>query len=131
MSPSTGTRRATRCSCSSRTSPPATGTRSRRRGLRRSMSSITPSPTRRPGSRQTYTSILEGDPMSETITYSVPGMSCGHCRAAITAEVSAVDGVESVDVDLDTKLVCITGANLDDTTLVAAIDEAGYEAARA
>ena len=69
--------------------------------------------------------------VSETITYSVPGMSCGHCRAAITAEVSAVDGVESVDVDLDTKLVCITGESLDDTTLVAAIDEAGYEAARA
>ena len=69
--------------------------------------------------------------MNQTITYSVPGISCGHCRAAITAEVSAVDGVQSVVVDLDTKLVCITGENLDDTTLVAAIDEAGYEAARA
>ena len=69
--------------------------------------------------------------MSETITYSVPGISCGHCRAAIAAEVTAVDGVESVDVDLDTKLVCITGRYLDDATLVAAIDEAGYEATRA
>jgi copper chaperone len=65
------------------------------------------------------------------ITYSVPGMSCGHCRVAITTEVTAVAGVDSVDVDLDTKLVRITGENLDDAALVAAIDEAGYEAARA
>ena len=65
------------------------------------------------------------------ITYSVPGMSCGHCRVAITTEVSAVAGVDSIDVDLDTKLVRITGENLDDAALVAAIDEAGYEATRA
>jgi copper chaperone CopZ len=66
--------------------------------------------------------------MNETITYCVPGMSCGHCRSAVTAEVTAVAGVESVDVDLDTKLVRITGQNLDRSALVAAIDEAGYEA---
>ena len=65
------------------------------------------------------------------ITYSVPGMSCGHCRVAITAEVTAVAGVDSIDVDLDTKLVRITGEKLDDAALVAAIDEAGYEATRA
>jgi copper chaperone len=69
--------------------------------------------------------------MSETITYSVPGMSCGHCRAAITAEVSAVPGVESVDVDLEAKLVAVTGDDLLDAALSAAIDEAGYEAVRA
>jgi copper chaperone len=69
--------------------------------------------------------------MSETATYSVPGISCGHCRAAITAEVTTVSGVESVDVDLDTKLVRISGENLDDAALVAAIDEAGYDAVRA
>ena len=69
--------------------------------------------------------------MNETVTYSVPGMSCGHCRAAITAEVTAVAGVDSVDVDLDTKLVRISGENLDGEALVAAIDEAGYEAVRA
>ena len=65
------------------------------------------------------------------VTYNVPGMSCGHCRVAITTEVSAVAGVDSIDVDLDTKLVRITGENLDDAALVAAIDEAGYEATRA
>lgn len=69
--------------------------------------------------------------MNETITYSVPGMSCGHCQAAITTEVTAVPGVDTVDVDLDTKLVTISGENLDDSALVAAIDEAGYDAARA
>jgi copper chaperone CopZ len=65
------------------------------------------------------------------VTYSVPGMSCGHGRAAITAEVTAVAGVDSVDVDQDTKLVRITGENLVDAARVAAIDEAGYEATRA
>lgn len=69
--------------------------------------------------------------MSDTITYSVPGISCGHCRAAITAEVTTVSGVESVDVDLDTKLVRISGENLNDAALVSAIDEAGYDAVRA
>jgi copper chaperone CopZ len=69
--------------------------------------------------------------MNETITYSVPGMSCGHCRAAITAEVTACAGVRSVDVDLDTRLVRVSGRDLDDAALVAAIDEAGYEASRA
>ena len=69
--------------------------------------------------------------MNETITYAVPDMSCGHCRAAITAEVTACAGVRSVEVDLDTKLVRVSGENLDDAALVAAIDEAGYEASRA
>jgi copper chaperone CopZ len=71
-----------------------------------------------------------GIEMTGTITYRVPGMSCGHCRAAITAEVGAVPGVETVEVDLGKKLVAISGENLDDATLVAAIDEAGYEAVR-
>ena len=69
--------------------------------------------------------------MTETITYSVPGVSCGHCQTAITAEVTGVRGVDSVDVDLDTKLVRISGENLDEAALIAAIDEAGYHATRA
>ncbi len=67
--------------------------------------------------------------MSETRTYRVPGVSCEHCRASITEEVGAVDGVESVTVDLETKLVEVTGAGLDDAALRAAIDEAGYDVA--
>lgn len=67
--------------------------------------------------------------MSETVTYSVPGMTCGHCKAAVTEELTGVAGVEVVAVDLDTKLVEITGHDLDDAALRAAIDEGGYEVA--
>jgi copper chaperone len=63
------------------------------------------------------------------MTYTVPGMSCSHCVAAVTEEVRAVEGVESVDVDLDTKLVVVRGDDLADDALRAAIDEAGYAAA--
>lgn len=67
--------------------------------------------------------------MSETLTYSVPGMSCAHCKAAVTEEVETVAGVQAVDVDLDTKLVTVRGESLDDGALRAAIEEAGYQAA--
>ncbi len=66
--------------------------------------------------------------MSE-ISYSVPGMHCGHCKASVSEEVSAVEGVEAVEVDLDTKLVVVQGEGLDDAKLRAAIEDAGYEAA--
>lgn len=64
-----------------------------------------------------------------TLTYSVPGVSCAHCKAAITEEVSALPGVEGVDVDLETKVVSVSGDPLDEQAIVAAIDEAGYEVA--
>jgi copper chaperone len=64
----------------------------------------------------------------EEITYSVPGMSCAHCEHAVSSELSKVEGVASVDVDLNTKLVVVHGSDLDDGALRAAIDEAGYEA---
>jgi copper chaperone len=67
--------------------------------------------------------------MSETTTYTVPGIHCGHCEAAVKRELQAVAGVESVSVDLEGKLVSITGIELDDAALRAAIDEAGYEVA--
>ena len=63
--------------------------------------------------------------MPETVTYRVPGMTCEHCRAAVSEEVSAVTGVDIVAVDLDSKLVRISGETLDDVALRAAIDEAG------
>ena len=69
--------------------------------------------------------------MTGTLTYSVPGMSCDHCRSAITAEVTAVAGVDGVDVGLGAKLVRISGRALDDRALVAAIDDAGYDAVAA
>ena len=66
--------------------------------------------------------------MSDIATYTVPDMSCGHCKAAVTQELSALTVVHSVDVDLDTKLVTVTGEQLDDEAMRAAIEEAGYEA---
>jgi copper chaperone CopZ len=67
--------------------------------------------------------------MSETVTYSVPAVHCEHCVMSIREEVSEVEGVDEVVVDLDTKLVRVSGSDLDDAALRAAIVEAGYEAA--
>lgn len=67
--------------------------------------------------------------MAETITYSVGGMTCDHCKLAVTKELTAVGGVETVDVDLDSKRVTVTGQGLDDGALRTAIADAGYEAA--
>jgi copper chaperone len=63
-----------------------------------------------------------------TLIYRVDGMSCEHCVVAVTGEVGDVAGVQAVDVDLATKLVRVSGAGIDDTAVVAAIDEAGYDA---
>lgn len=60
-------------------------------------------------------------------TYSVPGMSCGHCQMAITGEVSQIAGVTAVDVALDTKTVTVTGTGFNDAAVREAIDEAGYD----
>lgn len=67
--------------------------------------------------------------MSETVTYTVPAIHCAHCGMSIREEVSEVEGVEAVDVDLEAKVVTITGRALSDEKLRAAIREAGYEAA--
>ncbi len=64
-----------------------------------------------------------------TLTLSVPGMTCGHCEAAVKQEVGAVAGVTGVDVDLDTKDVAVSGTDLDRDAIVAAIDEAGFDVA--
>ncbi len=61
-----------------------------------------------------------------TRTYTVDGMSCQHCVNAITGEVTRVEGVSDVTVDLGSKTVTVTGDGLDDARLRAAIDEAGY-----
>jgi copper chaperone CopZ len=67
--------------------------------------------------------------MIETKTYTVPGMHCGHCMAAVSDELTRVKGVTAVEVDLDRKRVTVSGDGLDDGALRAAIDEAGYEVA--
>jgi copper chaperone len=65
--------------------------------------------------------------MSETLTLTVPGMHCGHCEASVKEEVSVVPGVESVVVDLDLKLVTVSGEALDEVALRAAVEVAGYD----
>jgi copper chaperone len=67
--------------------------------------------------------------MTDTITYSVPGIHCEHCARAIREEVTAVEGVESVDVDVPLEVVTVRGRVLSDGDVREAIAEAGYEAA--
>jgi copper chaperone CopZ len=62
------------------------------------------------------------------IRYRVPGMHCNHCERAVKEELERVAGVEAVQVDLDTKTVVVSGSDLPDGTLRAAIAQAGYEA---
>jgi copper chaperone CopZ len=64
-------------------------------------------------------------------TYLVAGMTCEHCKIAVTDEVSRVPGVTGVEVDLDTKLVRVRGTDVDAEAVVAAVDEAGYDAVAA
>ncbi len=67
--------------------------------------------------------------MSDTLQFHVPGMSCGHCEAAVKQEVGSLDEVTEVTVDLDSKDVVVTGTDLDRDAIVAAIDEAGFDVA--
>jgi copper chaperone CopZ len=61
-----------------------------------------------------------------TLTYSVPGISCGHCKNAIEAEVREVTGVDSAIVDIDARVVVVEGSAAEDAVRAAVI-EAGYE----
>jgi copper chaperone len=58
-------------------------------------------------------------------TYAVTGMTCAHCVAAVTAEVSTVPDAGEVAVDLATGMLTVTGSP-DDDAVRAAVDEAGY-----
>lgn len=68
--------------------------------------------------------------MSTTSTYTVSGMTCGHCVQAVKTEIGKIDGVTSVDVDLATGRVVVEGAApIAAADIAAAVDEAGYELA--
>jgi copper chaperone CopZ len=63
-------------------------------------------------------------------SYTVVGMTCGHCVNAVTEEVSQIPGVTAVDVDLASGGLTVTGeAPIDETAVRAAVEEAGYEVA--
>jgi copper chaperone CopZ len=65
-----------------------------------------------------------------TTSYTVVGMTCGHCVNAVTEEVSAVPGVTGVDVDLASGGLTVTSeAPVDESVVRAAVEEAGYEVA--
>ncbi|MGH2900497.1 MAG: heavy-metal-associated domain-containing protein [Solirubrobacteraceae bacterium] len=59
-------------------------------------------------------------------SYTVDGMTCGHCRAAVIEQVLRVDGVKGVDVDLDSRQLTVAGEQFEDSAIQAAVDEAGY-----
>ena len=73
--------------------------------------------------------------MTTTSTYSVAGMTCGHCVKAVTEELSALEGVTSVAVALaddGPSTVTVTSEQpLEESAVAAAVDEAGYELAPA
>jgi copper chaperone len=63
-------------------------------------------------------------------TYTVTGMTCGHCVASVTEEISEIDGVTDVAVDLPTGAVTVTSTKpLDGAAVRAAVEEAGYQLA--
>lgn len=61
-------------------------------------------------------------------TYTIKGMTCGHCVNHVTEEVTKISGVVSVDVELETGAVTITSTtDIDKSAVEAAVVEAGYE----
>ncbi|HJC28596.1 MAG TPA: heavy-metal-associated domain-containing protein [Candidatus Dietzia intestinipullorum] len=65
--------------------------------------------------------------MSATATFTVSGMTCGHCVASVKEEVSEIPGVSSVEVDLETgRLVVVSPDAVDPAAVRDAVDEAGY-----
>ncbi|GGQ77166.1 heavy-metal-associated domain-containing protein [Couchioplanes azureus] len=66
-----------------------------------------------------------------TTTYTVTGMTCGHCVNSVSSEIKQIPGVTDVQVDLASGAVTVTSDQpVDDAAVAAAVDEAGYELAR-
>ncbi|MEV5880846.1 heavy-metal-associated domain-containing protein [Streptomyces sp. NPDC052101] len=67
---------------------------------------------------------------SVTTVYKVTGMSCGHCEGSVSGEISQIPGVSSVKAVASTgEVTVVSAAPLDDETVRAAVDEAGFELA--
>ena len=68
-----------------------------------------------------------------TTQYQVTGMTCGHCEMSIREEVGQIAGVSGIDVSAANGHLAVTTAGdvgVDDAAVLAAVEEAGYEAAR-
>lgn len=64
-----------------------------------------------------------------TTVFQVTGMTCGHCEMSVRGEVTKLDGVESVEVSARTgRLVVSSSAPMDPAVVIAAVDDAGYQA---
>ena len=69
--------------------------------------------------------------MAQTTEFRVTGMSCGHCEASVRSEIAKLSGVEEIDVSAATgQLVVKSAAPIADGDVIAAVDEAGYDAVR-
>ncbi len=67
----------------------------------------------------------------DTTEYTVTGMTCEHCEGAIRDEVSQIPGVSDIEVSATTGHLAVTAERpVDDAAVIAAVDEAGYEAVR-
>jgi len=62
-------------------------------------------------------------------TYTIAGMTCGHCVLSVAEEVGEVAGVEDVDVDLASGRLTVAGRRFSDQAVYEAVAEAGYEVA--
>ncbi|MER7361786.1 heavy-metal-associated domain-containing protein [Nonomuraea wenchangensis] len=68
--------------------------------------------------------------MTTTATYTVKGMTCGHCVSSVKEEVGEVAGVTSVEVELESGLLTVSSDEpVDQARIAAAVEEAGYELA--
>lgn len=63
-------------------------------------------------------------------TFTVTGMTCGHCEASVREKASAVAGVEQIEVDAVRGALVVIGDSVDDARVLAAVTEAGYQAQR-
>ncbi|MDZ4232570.1 MAG: heavy metal-associated domain-containing protein [Dietzia sp.] len=66
-----------------------------------------------------------------TSKYAVTGMTCGHCETAVREEVSAVSGVQDIEVNAEAGTLLVTSSRpIDESQILTAVDEAGYSAVR-
>jgi copper chaperone CopZ len=61
--------------------------------------------------------------------YTVQGMTCSHCVLSVREEVSEVAGVSTIDVDLASGRLTVTGSEVDEQAVRSAVADAGYEVA--
>jgi copper chaperone CopZ len=83
-------------------------------------------PTRREEADMTIRNIEGTGKATRLTTYTAHGMTCEHCRIAVSTAIAQIDGVESVHVDLVTGRVRVVGADVSDTTIAAAVADEGY-----